>query len=663
MLYKKKIGLLFLLTQLLLSSILFGQDRAKKNARRSPYAKSSVDRSSTINEKLKQAKLIMVKNPLEAIELVEEGLALAIEDYYPPGEAEAYFLLGKINFDLEEYRLALINYQKSKDIYSRISDKNGSYSVLKELGKVSEMLSLYEQALKYYQSFLQLAKEKGDQREVLFTQRAIGDIYAKKGALDEAEKVYEEVAVEAEGMRPNKAVIASAKNSLGGIKQKQDKNEEALRYYQEAQKIAEEAGAEPEVNEAFDNIYSIYEDEDNTSKKLEIKEEALKYNARAQNIPEQIDANYEIAEIYLETDDAEEAIEYLENSIALSDEFHDLEGKSKAMETLSKAYDKIGNKENALKAYREYLVLEKKWNEKKKAEMEVKLQRGRLLEKVQGDVEILEKDKDINEKTIDLMLKEQLVKEEQIKKQKTIIYALGGGLFVILISFVLIAKNIAAKRKVNQLLVLKSLRSQMNPHFIFNALNSVNNFISKNEERLANKYLSDFSKLMRQVMENSQEDFIPLASEIAILQLYTKLEHFRFKDKFDYEFNINENVDEEAFMIPPMLIQPYIENAVWHGLRYKESKGQLLISMEQMNDLLKITIEDDGIGRTKSMEIKTKNQKQAKSTGMKNIDSRVKILNDVYKAKINVDIRDANESGDVGTKVIIHVPQNDVNIG
>ena len=151
----------------------------------------------------------------------------------------------------------------------------------------------------------------------------------------------------------------------------------------------------------------------------------------------------------------------------------------------------------------------------------------------------------------------------------------------------------------------------MNPHFIFNALNSVNSFIATNDERTANKYLSDFSQLMRSVLENSEQDFIPLEKEIDLLELYTKLEHFRFKDKFDYSITVDENVKVNEFQIPPMLLQPYIENAVWHGLRYKQEKGKLEINIAQKTkDEITITIIDDGVGREKSKALKTENQQK-----------------------------------------------------
>jgi LytS/YehU family sensor histidine kinase len=203
----------------------------------------------------------------------------------------------------------------------------------------------------------------------------------------------------------------------------------------------------------------------------------------------------------------------------------------------------------------------------------------------------------------------------------------------------------------NNLLALKSLRTQMNPHFIFNALNSVNTYIAKSDERSANRFLSEFSVLMRSVLENSEEDFIPLTKELELLELYVKLEHSRFADKFEYEINVADNVDVDAFHIPPMLLQPYIENAIWHGLRYKEEKGFLKINVREITpDILEITIADNGIGRKQSAALKTTNQRKQKSKGMGNIKKRIEILNDMYKNRVEVSISDLNDD-QTGTKV------------
>ena len=228
-----------------------------------------------------------------------------------------------------------------------------------------------------------------------------------------------------------------------------------------------------------------------------------------------------------------------------------------------------------------------------------------------------------------------------------------GIILIIGVTSFFIYKNAQASKLANRLLALKSLRGQMNPHFIFNALNSVNQFISQQDERTANQFLSEFAMLMRLVLENSQEDFIPLQKEQEILSLYLKLEHYRFRDKFDYEIKVDENVNPEAIQIPPMLIQPYIENAVWHGLRYKNEKGKLLLHFYRQNGNLVAEITDNGIGRQRSAELKTENQKKHKPTGLKNIEERLSIINKVYHSDYRVHIEDWK---DKGTKVTVYFP-------
>jgi LytS/YehU family sensor histidine kinase len=220
----------------------------------------------------------------------------------------------------------------------------------------------------------------------------------------------------------------------------------------------------------------------------------------------------------------------------------------------------------------------------------------------------------------------------------------------------IIYRNSKEKRRANELLALKSLRSQMNPHFIFNALNSVNSFISKNDERSANKFLSEFSKLMRMVLENSHEDFVSLTQELAVIQLYVKLEHYRFRDKFDYTYNLDDTIDAEHYDIPPMLIQPFIENAVWHGLRYKEEFGKMSVDIYEENRCIIVEIKDDGIGRAKSKNLKTKNQNQ-QSKGLKNTEERLKLINKLYKKNYHLSISDLDTGPpDPGTHVKLLLP-------
>ncbi len=158
-------------------------------------------------------------------------------------------------------------------------------------------------------------------------------------------------------------------------------------------------------------------------------------------------------------------------------------------------------------------------------------------------------------------------------------------------------------------------------------------------------------------MENSQSDFVPLSEEIATLKLYLKLEHFRFQDKFKYALEVDPVIMNEEYTIPPMLIQPFIENAIWHGLRYKEKEGLLSIKINENGEHLVMTIEDNGIGRKQSKLLKTENQKHQKSTGMKNTENRIQLINATYNSDIRLSVDDLHENGHTGTKVQVYIPK------
>ncbi len=205
---------------------------------------------------------------------------------------------------------------------------------------------------------------------------------------------------------------------------------------------------------------------------------------------------------------------------------------------------------------------------------------------------------------------------------------------------------------------LHSLRSQMNPHFIFNCLNSIKLYAVENNQDAATGYLGKFSRLMRLVLENSKSDRISLQQEIETLQLYMEMEAMRFKEKLHYDINIADNVDTDYIEIPPMLIQPYIENAIWHGLMPKENGGTIAVSFNCQDNNLKIIVTDNGVGRAKSAELKSKSATAHKSFGMSITHERIELINQMYKTNISVTVNDLyNEQGMAqGTEVIIDIP-------
>jgi LytS/YehU family sensor histidine kinase len=208
-------------------------------------------------------------------------------------------------------------------------------------------------------------------------------------------------------------------------------------------------------------------------------------------------------------------------------------------------------------------------------------------------------------------------------------------------------------------LEMQILRAQMNPHFIFNSLNSINRFILQNNKEQASEYLTKFSKLVRLILQNSQAGLIILESELESLRLYLELESLRFDHHFEYKINVEEEIDVAVLKVPPLLIQPYAENAIWHGLMHKIETGHLEIKLFQENDdVLCCKITDDGIGRNKSAELKSKSTSTHKSMGMRATADRLALLQQTQQLNSTIEITDlVLPDGKVGgTKVLLKIP-------
>lgn len=208
----------------------------------------------------------------------------------------------------------------------------------------------------------------------------------------------------------------------------------------------------------------------------------------------------------------------------------------------------------------------------------------------------------------------------------------------------------------------KALRLQMNPHFLFNSLNSIQSFILASDIDLAVRYLSKFSQLMRLILSNSRESIIPLSDEIDAVVHYIEIEKLRFEDKIDYKINIEQEIDEEFTGVPPMIIQPYVENAIIHGIVHKDGLGHITIDFRKKGDYLQCTITDDGIGRKRAMEIKKQSGLGTKSRGMLITKERLDILNKPGKEKYNVKVTDLSDGKGqaTGTKVEIIIMWQDI---
>jgi LytS/YehU family sensor histidine kinase len=204
-----------------------------------------------------------------------------------------------------------------------------------------------------------------------------------------------------------------------------------------------------------------------------------------------------------------------------------------------------------------------------------------------------------------------------------------------------------------------ALRSQMNPHFIFNCLNSIKLYTLENDSAAASEYLTVFSQLIRLVLENSHSEKVSLQKELETLRLYIELEAMRFKDKVQYKIEVAPEIDQQYTEIPPLLIQPYVENAIWHGLMHKKNGGVINIAVTQSTEQsLLIEISDNGVGRQVAAAYKSKSATRQKSFGMKMTSERISIINQLYKMEADIEIKDIKDDFDntAGTKVSIKIP-------
>lgn len=605
-----------------------------------------------------------------AFDLAEQGLTIALKNKNRRAEAYCYNTFGSIHYALSKYDLAIENFNKSLAMFRELEEERGEYLTLKYLAQAYEANKNNARALEMYEAFLEKATANGNENDVNDAKDALGRLYFNEGKYDLALSIFEVQKKKAE-LSGNTTELAEVCNNIGMIYDIQNDSSAAIQHYNEGLTNGISGSNPQAVWGYYDNVNNFYGSRGNSSAQIKNNDEAIKYystqkkrqdkkknkNKQEQDEIQEVNtnlynSNYNQAQVYLNTNNPVDAIPYIKNSIDLASDMGVLESEVQSYEALVTAYEQTGDYDKALEAYKNFV--------KSRDSLEFEREQEKLLAlRLEADlydrdkrITLLQREADLNNKQFALRIKE---KEDEARASQLLTYSLLAGFGILLVSFLVFIRGSREKKKANKLLMLKSLRTQMNPHFIFNSLNSVNSFISQSDERSANKYLSEFSRLMRMVLENSKYDFVSLSSELKTLELYLGLEHLRFKDKFDYNLEIDVKSTDEI-EVPPMLVQPYIENAVWHGLRYSDQKGVLNVSCKESDIDLRWTIEDNGIGRDKSKALKTKHQREGKSTGMKNIEERLRIIKELYGQEMQLHVSNLNEDG-TGTRVELIIPK------
>ena len=618
------------------------------------FAQSRSKQASIHQTHLDSAHFYKKENIERSIDFVAQSIAELGKAADKERLAESLTVLGEVYQYHQQYDLAITNYEDALE-----ANKTSKTTLL--LGQTYIQNEQFSEAETVLSPLLKIKNLIPYQKVTLY--ETLGDAYKGLTQYEKAVAFYEEGAKLAR-MNQITPKLADLNSKIADTYAEGDKLVEADAYYNSSLQLSKSLPPERALQEK-EKVADYYNQKNEYGAEIELRKESLgelnnlpkKRAVSQQNISkaDSITAqriNYKIANAYIAQDKYDEAIPYLKESIEQAGSDDDVVVQKDATRKLSEVFEFKGEYAKAFETYRDYVALVDTLYIRKEQEIARATRFNREISAKQSRISGLEQERELSQSKYDLARTEQELVEETNKRQKWVIYSLILVMIFLGLATFFFYRSNQQQKLANNLLALKSLRSQMNPHFIFNALNSVNNYIAKSDERSANRYLSEFSTLMRSVLENSEEDFIPLTKEIELLRLYLKLEHSRFPEKFDFEVHISEATNVESFQIPPMLLQPYIENAIWHGLRYKEEKGFLHIDIEQRNaNSVVITISDNGIGRKKSAELKTQNQRKQKSKGMGNIKKRIAILNDMYKDKLDVLISDLETDGS-GTKVV-----------
>ena len=504
--------------------------------------------------------------------------------------------------------------KKAQAIYAKKNISASNAVVTRSLAKTQESQNKYDDAIKSYEAAGSISDKKSEVKINYNDAERLRNVASPKA---QAILAKEKIQLLEKDNKAEKGEVTDAYKQQAEVSFKLNNSDEAIENYNKAIVYAKDKPEE--IIKIKNEIAKVYLSENSFEKAIAINRKLLTEAENKQDFNTQITQLQELSSIYFKQNKPEDALVLLKNAYKIATE---------------------NGKTAEVKATTSKLLQYYQANNKDKESMDLYADFFKNFDQlIQNDTTLIDaKTFQVTEEKIKQLEKEKSLKDELITRKNKFNYVLIGSVALLLLFLGFIAKALFSIKRKNKEIALQSLRREMNPHFIFNSLNSVNQFISQNKELEANKYLTNYSNLMRSMMENSNRDFVTLSSEVEQLKKYLELEHLRFQDKFDFEIIIDEQIDSETTFIPNMIIQPHLENAIWHGLRYLENKGLLLLKFQIQNKKLTLIIEDNGIGLAKSQELKTINQKVHISRGMNNTNERIALLNDLYKKEITFQI-------------------------
>lgn len=561
---------------------------------------------------------------ISAIQSYKEALAKSLSANNQDTTGLIYLRLGIVYERRSLYQNALDNYFKSLERFERISDKSNVAAVKKNIGNVYRILKNFDHAFNYVHSSYLESKSLKDSLNIFSALNDLGLICMDQNKTNEALSYFNSVLLNNTSPK-YQTVRASAITNLASIYWITKKYFKALNYYQQAYQLRKNNGEKYKIALTLLNIGGLYNDMHQYNKALHAVRQGLNF---AKEIK------------------AKDLVQYAYNNY-------------------SDIYTRMGNYRKAYKSAVESMA----WQDSVYSDVSSQYMHAEAIYQ-----------RDQEETKNKLLIKETNLKNEEIENNKKIIDQRNWLLVSVIIIAALIILSLLLfykayrSRQHNERIIekqrsvvlesqlkeseLTALRAQMNPHFIFNALSSIKNYMLEQNIQLADYYLGKFAKLIRLILDNSSQNFVSLEKELQLLESYIQLEQLRFENKFSYNINIMEEINTMETFIPSMIIQPFVENAIIHGFMHKEGKCHLNIDIRYFQTYLLVTIEDDGIGRRHATDIKSNSGNTAhQSKGYKISEQRLKVLSGGNTSNTGIVFKDlGDDRGKTGTLVEINIP-------
>ncbi len=595
-------------------------------------------------------------DPKSTLQYANKALVLASKIKYKLEVGNAYNNIGTAYIVLGNYAAALENFSKAQVIFNRetgrasedaLAVRNGLAKSFGSIGIVFSEQSNYAKALEFQLKALKIYEETKNEEKCARLYNNIGVIYKSQHEDFKALQYFLKcLKIQEKTAAPN---IATTTTNIGNIYLNQKNFPKAFDHYTKAQQWFDKCPNARGLGELQNNLGLYYQQTGNPAKALESFQKAV---TAFDSIGDQFgmaDTYYYIAKLYAGQQNWPTALEATNKSLALAKKIGVVEQVLNAEQLLSEIYEKQRNPAAALQHFKLYVQAKDSVQNAENIRNGVRAEMNFEFDKKQA---IQKKEQE----------KTALLYSEQSKRHQMQLFFIL--LFVVLlcgIAFLFhnrwyLKKTLTLQKELAEY-EQKALHLQMNPHFVFNCLGSISSFIVQNGTDSAIKYLSKFSKLMRLTLEYSKESLIPIDKEIESLQNYLELEQLRFNQKFDFSITKSPDIEDDT-ALPPLLLQPFVENSIIHGLIPKNERGKIAIHFSIHDDNLRCTIKDDGIGFDTSKALKEPLVSVHKSMALDITRKRLEMMEASTSQKANVRIEELkNEKGEIlGTKVVLNLP-------